>query len=379
MKLRVITVLLGLLSFSGVAFFMAPASRELWVILAFLCFGGILVFDLYDQIASQWMNPIIFLLIYALILSAVLEVGVEGFWRDFAGAVFLVSLLFEQNANQWTGFGALRTTLTPALIFLMLVFAQSLPSLPPEVSYGFSLAALIMASYLELFCIFREGSASNAGSFMSALRVACVGVGALFYCSVFVPNLAHQMPYNIMSVVLPGIAVLIALFSAFLNHWRRRQTLFFCNWSLFIFWEALSGEDFRLYAAIGALLGGAWTVMMTLRDEIDPENYKQLYLKLSAWGIPGSFLFTMIIFGISPSQDELLRRGSALWVLSFFIFWAGLRGFKIPKERPSARPSWSWRESLALVVTLVGASLLAGVRILPTVFSDIWIRAGGIK
>ncbi len=379
MRLRIIVASVSLILSSAIAFLLAPSSRAPWVIIGLLCFGGILLFDIYNQLPRRWMNLVIFLLTYALILCAVLENTAEAFWRDFAGALFFTSLLFEQNSKPWSGFGPLRTTVTPALIFLMLILAQSVPSLPPELNYGFSLGAIIIAAYIELFCIFRENTAFNAGSFMSALRIACAGLGTLFYSSVFIPEIARQHPFNLMNIVLPAIAAIVALFSIFLKHWRRRQILFYCNWSLFIFWAALSGETFRFYAAIGALVAGVWTIMMTDHESANPQNQRELYLKLSTWGVPGSFLFTIIIFALSPTTDDLVRQGSALWLLSFFIYWSGLRSFVFQKERTTSKPEWDWRRSLALVVTLVGASLLAGIRVLPGIFSEIWNQVGGVR
>jgi len=375
MKFKTLVTSLGLVAISVAAFILATSSRAPWVVIGFLCFGGILFFDGYNQIPKRWMNIILFLLTYVLILDAVLEGTPEAFWRDFAGALFFTSLLFEQNALSWSGFGALRTTVTPALIFFMLILAQSIPALPPEVNYGLSVAALIISSYTELFCIFRENAAATVGSFMSALRVACSGLGCLFYCSVFLPEIARRAPFNLMYVGLPIFALLVSLGAVFLKHWRRRQTLFFCNWSLFIFWAALSGESFRFYAAIGALIAGVWTIMMADRDAANPENYRELYLKLSAWGVPGSFLFTIIIFALGPSSDELVRQGSAIWLLSFFIYWSGLGGFSFSTSKtPNKGALNGWHRRLAFVVTLLGASLIAGIRILPEIFSEVWAQ-----
>jgi len=379
MKLKIITTLVGLILFSIVAFLTAPVSRVPWIVIGLLCFGGILLFDIYNQLPKKWMNVAIFLLTYALILRAVSEVTVEAFWRDFAGALFFTALLFEQNSEAWSGFGPLRTTITPALIFLMLILAQSVPSLPPNLNYGFSLAAIVLSAYVELFCIFRENSSANAGSFMSALRVACAGLGTLFYCSVFIPEVAHKYPFNLTNIVLPVFAVIVSVFSIFLKGWRRRQILFYCNWSLFIFWAALSGEPLRFYAAVGALVAGVWTIMMTHPENLYVQNQGELYLKLSAWGIPGSFLFTIIVFSLSPTTDELVRQGSALWLLSFFVFWSRLRGLVFSKEKASKEILWSWRQGLALIVTLIGASLLAGARVLPDIFSEIWNQVGGVR
>jgi hypothetical protein len=196
---------------------------------------------------------------------------------------------------------------------------------------------------------------------------------------VFIPEVAHKNPFNLMNIVLPTLAVIVSALSIFLKGWRRRQILFYCNWSLFIFWAALSGEALRFYAAVGALVVGVWTIMMTHPDDLRAQNQRELYLKLSAWGVPGSFLFTVIVFALSPTTDDLVRQGSALWLLSFFIFWSRLRGLVFSKEKASREILWSWRQGLAFIVTLVGASLLAGVRVLPEIFSEIWSQVGGIR
>jgi hypothetical protein len=379
MKFRRFVAPIAILIISLCAIFEAAGDRIPWVVISLLCFGGILVFDAYEQVTTRWMNLVVFIAVYGLIVGAVLANSAEMFWRDFAGTIFLISLLFEQNASPWSGFGPLRTTVTAAIILLLVVLAQSIPYLPAETAYSLSLGAIIISSYIELFCIFRENTAFNAGSFMTALRIACVGIGSLFYASVFLPEIARQAPFNLMFVALPVIAVAASLFAIFLKHWRRRQILFCCNWSLFIFWASITGEKGRFFAALGALVAGVWSVMMTDRNEATASQPWDLYLKLSAWGLPGSLLFTMIVFVLSPSTDVLVGQGSALWLISFFIFWSGLRGFKFSPEEKNKETSFTWRSRLAVVVTLFGASLLAGARILPNLLSEIWTQGWVVK
>jgi hypothetical protein len=364
---------LFLLVITGLFCEIATLERLPWILTSFLCFGGIVLFDFYRDIIRSAVNFIVFFAVYALVLGAMLSSSPDVFWRSFAGALFLISLLFEQNALAWSGFGPFRTTVTPSIIFLMLILVQSIPYLGAPVIYSFSLAAILFASYLEVFCIFRENSAMNAGSFMSALRLASVGLCVLFYCHIFLPDIAHQVPFKLFYLALPALGALIAIVSLFLQHWRRRQILFYCNWSIFVFWTALSGEPVRFFAAIGALIAGVWSIMMTGRETIGSNKPRDLYLKLSVWGVPGSFLFTMIVFSLAPSTDVYVRQGSAIWLLNFVVFWVGLFRFSLPiSSDDSAQEPTSLRKNVAVIVTILGASLLSGMKVLPEIMNQIW-------
>jgi hypothetical protein len=350
----------------------APALRLPWVVTAFLCFGGIVLFDSNSQIQKTWMNTILFLGAYTLIILGLTEPAVENFWRDFAGAVVLISFLFETNSLPWSGRGFIfRSTVPPASLIFILVLGLNVPFLTADATLTIALFVVLLVCYLELFSILRENNDMNSGSFMSALRAAACGVGSLFYSSVFLPEAAKQPPFVFTQVALPCLALIVAVMSLFLKQWRRRYILFGCNWSLFVFWAGLSGEQYRFYAALGALVAGVWTIMMTDKKNVDPTDTKDLYLKLSGWAVPGSFLFSMMIFVLYPSTNELIKQGSAVWLLSFFVYWSGLRHFEFPKKG-SSLPIWSWRNSLALAITVAGAGTLAGIKYFPLLMEQLW-------
>lgn len=366
----------GVVFIPGLAASVAGPERLPWVVVTFLCFFGILVFDISGGLTHRWVNVFLYLISLGLVLLGVLEVTSESFWRDFAGAIFLGSLLFEQNSLPWSGGGPFRTTVTPGLLFLLLVLAQNIPFLPAEMTYGFCFVAILISCYLEFFSIFRENTSASAGSFMAGMRLACSGIGTLFYCNVFLPGIARQPPFDLAFIILPAIAVGFSFVAMLFPQWRRRQILFYCNWSVLIFWAALSGEPNRFYAALACLVGGVWTVMISDRYFEQGQNFRDLYLRLAGWAVPGSLLFTLVVFVLAPSSNAYVRGGCALWILNFFLYWAGIRRFSGLSSKIDKNIPWTWRHRLALFVTLVGASALAGIKSWPEILSQIWYQTG---
>ena len=213
----------------------------------------------------------------------------------------------------------------------------------------------------------------NSGSFMSALRAATCGLGSLFYSGTFLPDAVQQAPIVYIRVALPCLGLLVATLSLFFAQWRRRYILFCCNWSLLIFWASVTGEHHRFFAAAGALIAGVWTIMMTDKRAADAGDTRDLYLRLSAWGIPGSLLFSMVVFLLFPSENPLVQAGTVLWLITFFVYWSGMRKFELPKKQGD-EPQWTWRNSLALSLTVAGAGLLAGAKYFPELITQVWGR-----
>ena len=75
----------GMLAVTGLSLWHAPEARIPWLIVGFLSFFGIIVFDSYKELLRSWTNAILYLLIYALALQSCLEISPENFWRDQAG------------------------------------------------------------------------------------------------------------------------------------------------------------------------------------------------------------------------------------------------------------------------------------------------------
>jgi len=377
MRARIFFLVLAVFLVTGLAVVQASETRLPWVLIGFLGFIGIVVFDSYQEIPKSWTNSALFILIYGLTLQSCLESTPDNFWRDQAGAVFLATILFEQNSLPWSGLGFFRSTMAPSVLYFLLVLAQTLPFFSADVVFGCALGAILLFSFLELFSILRENNDRNSGSFMSAIRSGVCGLGSLFYSATFLPGTAKEAPFVFIRVGLPLLGLAVATLSLFFRQWRRRYILFCCNWSVFVFWAAITGEAPRFYAAVAAFIAGVWTIMMTNRRAADASDTRDLYLKLSAWGVPGSLMFSMIVFALFPSESLLVREGSVLWLVTFFVYWSGLRKFELPKKQGEAS-AWTWRNSLALSITIAGAGLLAGAKYFPEIITQVLGQSWGV-
>ena len=368
MKPRSFLTLAGLLIFSGISFYVSPASRQFWIGITFLSFVGIFIFDGYSQIIKNGANTFLFLITYGLVLKAILEPEAELFWRDCAGIVFITALAFEQNGKSWFGTGSLKSSIGPAILFFILILAGCLPVLTPEQSLMCTLLAVLIFCFLEIFYILRSQTESHSGSFMAAMRSASSGIICLYYSTTFLPGISSEKPFIYFQVILPLIGLAIALFGAFFEEIKKRYILFCAGWSLFIFWAELSGEPLKIYAAVGATISGAWAIMMTNKRNSSSSDGREVFLKLSGWGIPGSILFSFILLTLLHSESVLAQRGSVIWLLSFFVYWAGLTWAKWDDAKMN-EDSWTWRNSLALSVTIAGGGLLAGAKVFPSLVS----------
>lgn len=354
----------ALISFFVTALANSPDSRIPWVVATFLCFAGIFIFDEGRRIVANWGNSVVFSLIFGLTLKGVLEPTPQDFWRDIAGAAFFIAFLFEHNSEPWAGRILGRSTVTPAVFFFVLVLGQNIPVLGPEVVLLFSLLAIATLVFMEVFNLFREKDEVGGTIFVSACRSAVTGVACAFYTATFLPGIAREPPFDQLLIVIPAIALMTALLSLLFQERINRYSLFCCGWSLFIFWAALGGESDRFLAAVGALIAGSWSIMTT-RHQLHTGEPRRFFLNLMGWGVPGSLMFSLFLYGLLPSGQKNIQLGSGLWLVSFFIYWSSLM---LPDSAGSVKNlKWDWRASLALSLTLLGGAILGGVKLLPEV------------
>jgi hypothetical protein len=367
--------LLGLIVFTSLGFWFAPLAREPWIIISFLGFFGIYLFDGEKNITKNFANTSLFLITYGLLIKSILEGEPEYFWRDCAGIIFLIALSFEQNSPSWFGTGGLKSSVGPAVLFYIFILASSLPILNAEQTLICTTLALLIFCFLEVFYILRAKAEGYAGSFMSAIRASACGTISLYYCSTFLPGISANKPFTYVQIIFPIIGLLMAIFAAFFEEKKKSYIIFCAGWSLFIFWAALSTDPLKVYAAVGASVIGSWTIMMTNGPTPHPKMAREIFLKLSAWGIPGTALFSFIVFTLLHSENDLARMGSVIWLSSFLIYWWGV--FKIEwADSEKISGPWTWRNSLALSITIAGGGLLAGAKIFPTLIRSLleWVK-----
>ncbi|MDZ4677322.1 MAG: hypothetical protein SGI74_07395 [Oligoflexia bacterium] len=371
MRIKFPIVLIGMLILFSASIALGEVSRVPWLVVCGLSFIGIFIFDTENAITKNIANSTLFLTVFGLVLKSILEPSVEYFWRDVAGAVFLIALGFEQNSESWDGHILLRSMLTPAVLFFILVMGQSLPALPAEATLICSLAGIFLLALLELFSMLRKQGDVQTTAFMSATRSATSSIVSLFYCATFLPNLIHEAPFINIQLLVPVMGVCLAMLGFFLRKSRERYILFCSGWSLFILWTALSFEQNRIFAGIGGAVAGAWSTVIVSRAPIRGNDLRYIFLKISGWGIPGSILFTFILLGLLPSTNMNLRIGSVIWLLGFFIYWSGLVG-NADSDRSTPEQSWGWRQSIALALTIASTALLSEPGMLARAMSVWW-------
>lgn len=372
LKTTVLTLLL--VTTCALGLLIAQPIGASWVLVAGLVFLGVLFFDDRGQLTSSWITTLSVGAIYASLVWALTEPSSEGFWRSTAGAVFFFGFLYEHNSPSWSGKNLFSSAFAPSLLFFVLVISQGAAVFSPEGSAVLNFSAVLVFALYELFIVFRDKGDYLSSSSISALRVGSCGIVTLFFGSTYMPSVIHMYPLNSISYLVPAMGLLLALASLAFSDVKRSYVFFTTSWNLFLLWAVLADEEYRLYAAILGAIAGAWSVAMANIDEGALEDFKSVYLKLSSWGFPGSFLFTAIVFILLPSQKPTVQLGSLIWAITFLTFWWGVIRMPWPKEGGTA--SWGWRRQVAVVVTMIGASGLAGATIFPGLFKAVW--GGGV-
>lgn len=371
MRLRSLLILLGLNLLTLFGTMYVENTRFIWVLVSFFSFLGIWLFDKYKQLSKDWINGSLFLLIYGLLIHSFSQSSVEYFWSDIAGAFIVLGLLYEQNLSPWAGNIWFRSSLLPVIVFFVLVAAQNAPIFVPATILVCSLLALLVLVFYEVFLMKRESLQEISGSLMSATRTALCGMTCLYYCSTFLPSLISVWPFSLMHMILPVGAIILATVSFFTKDLARRYIFFCANWSLFILWAALAAEPFRVFAACGGVIFGSWAVMMSNKRTRHPSNVKDIFLKLSGWGAPGTIVFSFIVFLLIPSEKLILRYGSVIWFFSFLIYWLSLLRLDwAQSEKDSIE--WDWRNSLALGLNFASGALFAGIPYYSKVIDSFW-------
>lgn len=349
----------------------AEISRYPWLFSAVASFLGIFIFDGFHEITASGTNMLTFVGVFGFLMQALTEQNLESFWHDSAAALFFVAVAFEKNAQPWSGKARLRSTFVPSVLFFILVLAQSMPTLSPEGVLTCAMGALLLTVLFEAFYLLRESSEHNAGSFMSAMRLAIGGIITVFYCATFLPDVSKERVFIPMFYFLPALGSFLALAGFACREVNRRHILFCSMWSAFIFWAAFSGGSTRILAALVASVFGAWTVIITRKKMVVTEGHRGLIIKLSGWAVPGSLLFVPLVFMVSPSENQSIQFGTLAWVFAFVVFWCGLSRDDWSEMAPPGE-SAGWRYSAAITLTILSSAFWAVYALTPESLDLFW-------